>query len=194
MAKRIEEPTFTLSMTGRHVSISDAMREYAEKKIGKLHRYFERDMEAHIIVINEKRRQVVEVVITAHGEKLTGTSKAIDVYTAIDEVVEKLEKQLIKLKGKFKEKKRRASKEKLKAKEKSFPSIAEDFEEDEEKIEKTSIKKIEEISSKPMSPDEAAMEMEIDKSAFMVFVNAQTEEVNVIYRMKNGKIALVTRG
>ena len=194
MARKIEAPTFTLSMTGRHVSISDAMREYAEKKIGKLHRYFERDMEAHIIVINEKRRQAVEVVISANGDKLTGTSKAIDVYTCIDDVVEKLEKQLIKLKGKYQEKKRRASKEKLKAKEKSFPIIAEDFDDYEEKVEKSSIKKIEEIDDKPMSPDEAAMQIEIDKKPFLVFINAQTEEINVIYRMKNGKIALVTRG
>ena len=120
----------------------------------------------------------------------------MDVYASIDEVVEKLEKQIRKQKDKYKERKRISSKTKQAEKDSSLPRKNDDFDVEFEKQEDDGgeIVKYEKVQSKPMSPDEAVMQLELDNKTFMAFINSNTDEINIIYRLPNGNYSLITRG
>ncbi len=196
MATKKREATMAITITGRHLEISDSIREYVEKKIGGLHKYFLRNMDAHAAVSVEKRRFKIDVLINTKHEKITGTSTSSDLYTAIDEVVEKLEKQLRRQKEKILDRKRRSAKEKEAEKAKALPLNEDILDEDDlfEPSETAEIVKFEKIKGKPMSPEEAVMQMNVKNQDFMVFINSGSDELNILYRLPGGNYSLITRG
>jgi putative sigma-54 modulation protein len=194
MEKIKTNPGMTIAFTGRHIEITDALKDYAQKKISRLQKYFNRPMDVHVIFTLEKHRHIAEVIIMANGDKISGTSRTTDSYTSVDNVVDKMEKQLLKQKEKRKERKRLASKSKMKNKVEAYPVEEVEFTEFEEESKGGKILRIEKVNAKPMSPDEAAMQMDFDPRPFMVFVNSRTEEINVIYRLANGNYSLITKG
>jgi len=171
---------FNISVTGRHVDVTDAMKEYAWEKLEKVKKYFPRVIDIHIIMDTEKFRQKVEVNLQGNHFDFHATEVSEDMYSSIDKVMSKVERQLKKYKGKIQD--HRVSREVIPA----IPyeeTMDEDFE--------PKIIKSENFLPKPMFLDEAALELKSANSDFLVFTNADDERINVVYKRKDGHLGLI---
>ncbi|MCE5194206.1 MAG: ribosome-associated translation inhibitor RaiA [Nitrospiraceae bacterium] len=166
-------------ITGRHMEITPALKEYAEKRISKFEKYLANIQEAVVTFSVEKKyRHKVEVLIKVNGVMMQAESTTEEIYSAIDEVVDKLEKQLKKYKEKL------SSYRKGENKEQDIPL---------QKIQDEigSIIKRKQFDMKPMSPDEAVMQMDLMHKDFYVFTNELSGDINVVYRRKDGNFGLI---
>jgi putative sigma-54 modulation protein len=163
-------------ITGRHLELTHNLKDYAEEKISKFKKYLNNISEATITLSVEKYRHKAEVLLKANGVMIQAESITGEMYSSIDEVVEKLERQVKKYKEKLGS--HRKGEEKttmIRTSEDRTPSI----------IRKKS------FDIKPMSPEEAVMQMELLDNNFFVFTNASSGEVNVLYRRKDGHFGLI---
>ena len=167
-------------ITGKGMDVSEYLKETVNKKVSKLNRYFWKDTEAHVTMSVEKERQIVEVTIPFDGVVLRGEEATTDMYASIDRVVDKIEKQI--------HKHRTALRKRLH--ESAFDQDAyEQYELEEEALPK--VVRTKRFVVKPMDINEAQMQMELLGHQFFVFRNAGTNEVNVIYKRKDGDIGLI---
>lgn len=165
-------------VNGRNIDVTPALRQYAEEKISKFERYLSNITEAIITMTVEKYRHKVEVLLKANGVLIQAEGTTGEIYSSIDNVVEKLEKQVKKYKEKMVSHRKGESKVPVTA-----PS---------ESVSETNrIIKVKRFDMKPMSPDEAAMQMELLDKDFFVFTNLSSGEINVIYRRKDGNFGLI---
>lgn len=178
-----------VTVKGRNVQVTDALRVYAEKKLQKLTKYFNNIKEAQVTQSIQRNWHIVEVVIEGDGIFLRGEERSGDMYASIDAVVDKLERQLERFKGKLTAHPRPADLEAA-VEEGSEPSLEELSDEEAEEGLPT-IVKTKRFAIKPMNPEEAAMQMELLNHDFFVFLNAETEQVNVLYRRKDGNYGLI---
>ncbi len=170
-----------VSVTFRHMDNSDALRKYAEDKIGRLKKYEYSPVEASVVLSVEKHRQIAEVVINAEKMTIKGREATENMYSAIDMVMEKIEKQIKKHKDRLLNHKPNHTRMPAEITE-NIPSLPEsDYTQDAE--EPAIITKS--VDSKPMTVEEAAMQLDISNSEFIVFINSATSEMNVIYRRKD---------
>jgi len=174
-----------VSVTFRNINPSDSLKEYASEKLSRIDKYLDNPAEANIVLSIEKFRHIAEVNIVGDGLKVNGQEETSDLYSAIDMVVDKLEKQVKKAKQKFR--KRRSS---VRSKPSNYKSEALSPETSKEGN-VPRIVEIEDIDFKPMHVDEAIMQMDLVDNMFLVFTNAQTKQVNVIYRRKDGNYGLI---
>lgn len=169
---------------GKNFKVSDALKEWVEKKIGKLEKYFDdtEDVgEAQVIMIVHNERHRAEVTISLNGIVLRGEEETDDMYATIDQVLNKIERQIKKYKTKINRKLRKESIKDF------VPSrFVYDSEEDEPEIVKTK-----RFAMKPMPVEEAVMQMDLIGHNFYVFRNADTGEVNVVYQRKDGNYGLI---
>lgn len=167
------------SVTFKNLDPSDPIRSYASDKLNRLDKYFHNPCEASVVLSVEKFRHIAEVNIK--GDKLTinGKEETEDMYSAIDMVLDKLEKQIKKNKQKIRE--RRPGK----SRSKTGPAEAAVGEEDEARV------VVQNIEFKPMDVDEAVMQMDLMEDNFLVFTNARSDRVNVLYRRKDGNYGLI---
>ena len=166
-------------VTGRHIEVTPALKSYAEKKVARFDRYLSNISEAVVTISVEKYRHKVEVLLKANGVLIQAEGITGDVYSSIDEVAEKLERQIKKYK------------EKLVAHRKSEGKASPVSEEAPLPAEVGRIIKNKRFELKPMSPDEAAMQMELLDKDFFVFTNDNSGEINVIYRRRDGNFGLI---
>ncbi|MEW6675277.1 MAG: ribosome-associated translation inhibitor RaiA [Nitrospirota bacterium] len=166
-------------MTGRHLEITPALKNYAEEKIKKFDRYLSNISEAVVTLSIEKYRHKVEVLLKANGVLIQAEGITGEIYSSIDEVVEKLERQV----KKYKEKLVSYRKGEGKVTRVQSKGIA--------TAESGRIIKNKRFELKPMSPDEAAMQMELLDKDFFVFTNDNSRDINVIYRRKDGNFGLI---
>lgn len=178
---------------GKHLDVTPALREYAEEKVGRLTRFFDQVAEAQVVLSVERRdgvgkAQVVEVTVWGDGIVLRGEEASADMYASIDLVFDKLRKQIEKYRSKLIER-RRISESRRKDR------LAADAREAERSAGMTApespIVRMKRFAMKPMTPDEAVMQMELLGHGFFVFRNSQTMEVNVVYRRTDGKFGLI---
>lgn len=190
MARRRQAQPFTLIIQGRHIGVDDALKRYAERKLGKLSRHFDRIHQAQAVLKVERHRtagraQVVEVTVWGDGVVLRGTHGSGDMYASIDGVVEKLEKQVEKVRSKRIEKRRidasRAKRRLVADAEAALRATPVPPE----------IVRVKRFAMKPMTAEDAMIQMEALGHDFFVFRDAQTEEVNVLYRRKQGDYGLI---
>lgn len=170
-----------IMIRGKNIEVTDALRDYVEKRVGKLTRYFDDIQEAQVTLLVERDNHVVEVTIPVNGLLLRGEESSPDMYASIDLVVEKLEKQIEKYKTRL-------------AKRLRGPSVKELAglrPEKEAEEESPKLVKVKRFAVKPMPVDEAIMQMNLIGHSFFVFANAETEEVNVVYRRKDGNYGLI---
>ena len=156
------------------------VRAAIEEKIGKLERYFLPDTEIIVTLSVQKDKQKIEVTIPVKGNIIRAEESSSDMYVSIDLVEEIIERQLRKYKNKLIDQKQSAQ---------AFSDlfISEDVEaEDEIQIVKTK-----RFAMKPMDPEEACVQMELLGHNFYVFLNAETEEVNVVYKRKGQTYGLI---
>ncbi|QTL96997.1 ribosome-associated translation inhibitor RaiA [Iocasia frigidifontis] len=176
---------------GKHIDVTPALKDYAAEKVSKLSKYFQgAPIEAHISFEVEKDRHIVEVTAYIDGLILRGEEETHDMYVSIDGVLEKLERQVRKYKTKIKKKmieRKQELREEYKE-ERTEEILNNGFEEDDYE---PNIVKTKKFAIKPMDAKEAAMQMDLLGHDFFVFSNAKTEEVNVVYKRKDGNYGLI---
>lgn len=167
-------------ISGKNIDVTEGLKNAVYDKIGRLEKYFTPETEIHVTFSVEKERQKIEVTIPMKGNILRGEQESTDMYVSIDLVVEVIERQLKKYKTKLAEKKQ--SIEYFK------PEYLEDEDLDDEEIKIIRSKK---FAVKPMDPEEACIQMELLGHNFFVFCNAETDQVNVVYKRKGNTYGLI---
>lgn len=172
--------TMAIIVRGKNIEITPSLKDYVEKRIGKITKYFNSLGEITVILTVSKGRHIVEVTVPVNGMLLRGEEATGDMYASIDLVIEKLEKQIEKYKTKLSRKLRTGS-----FKGELLPSSAEP------EAEEPRVVKTKRFAIKPMSVEEAIMQMNLINHDFFVFRNAETEDVNVVYRRKDCNYGLI---
>ncbi len=174
-----------LSVTFRHMEPSDSLKDYARDKISRVERLLDSAMEANVVLSVEKFRHTADVVITADGLKIKGQEQTEDMYSALDMVVDKLERQVKSYREKLKNRK---SKDRIKPKEVRIDVIRAELDDESSGPQ---VLRAEQVYAKPMDVDEAVMQLELTEEQFLVFTNAETEKINVLYRRDDGHYGLI---
>ncbi len=167
-------------ISGKNITVSEGLRTAVEDKLGKLERYFTPDTEVVVTLSVEKERQKIEVTIPVKGNIIRSEQVSNDMYVSIDLVEEVIERQLRKYKNKIVDRKQSAG---------NFQQeyLDKDYEEDEE----VKIIRTKKFDIKPMYPEDACVQMELLGHNFFVFVNAETDQVNVVYKRKGNTYGLI---
>lgn len=175
-----------IHVTFRHMETTEALKEYAIEKVSKIKKYLDAPVDVHVVLSVEKFRHIAEVTFTINGFVVKGQEETEDMYAAIDMVMDKIERQVRRYKEKLKDKRSSGSPgEKLKVKMNVVSLENEQTETEPIVIKSTN------FSIKPMAIDEAIMQMNLIDNDFLVFRNAISNEVNVIYRRKDGNYGLI---
>ncbi|MFC3041296.1 ribosome hibernation-promoting factor, HPF/YfiA family [Virgibacillus xinjiangensis] len=178
------------NIRGENLEVTAPIKDYVEKKISKLERYFDTppksDVHVNLSVYNDEQR--IEVTIPMTNLLLRAEEQHLDLYAAIDLVVDKLERQIRKYKTKVNRKARQegAPKHVFAELEKEAGNVA--VEEETDEIEIVRQKK---FNLKPMDSEEAILQMDMLGHSFYVFTNADTEETNVVYKRRDGRYGLI---
>lgn len=178
------------SFRGENLEVTPSLKDYTEKKVGKLEKYFETppQSEVHVNMAIHQNEQTIEVTIPMSRLLLRAEETHADMYAAIDLVVEKLERQIRKHKTKVNRKLRQSG-----AKEAMLTSTTGNggspvIEEDESQFEIVRTKR---FTFKPMDVDEAILQMDMLGHSFFVFSSAEDGETNVVYRRRDGRYGLI---
>jgi len=163
-----------VAIRGKNIEITPALRDYVEKKITKITKFVDLPVSAQVNLYVERERHIAEVTAALNGLMLRGEESTLDMYASIDLVADKLEKQIHKYKGKFKKR----------AKE---TEVVDDVSTEPEGV----VVKTKRFGGKPLSVDEAIMQMNLVSHDFFVFSNADTQRINVLYRRKDGNYGLL---
>jgi putative sigma-54 modulation protein len=163
---------------------SPGLRDYAAKRFDKLGKYMPNSGNAEIVVtlLVEKTRQIADVIIDADAMHISAHERSDDMYSTIDMITDKLEAQLRKMREKMKDRRKAGSAVTM-----GVVSFT-----DEGKV--RSIEESDKYNPKPMSVEEAAEQLDAMKFEFLVFLNSDTERVNVIYKRKNDDYGLIDPG
>ena len=169
-------------ISGKNIEITQGLKDTIERKLGKLERYFTPDTEIIVTLSVEKDRQKIEVTIPVKGDIIRSEQVSTDMYVSIDLVEEVIERQLRKYKNK------------LVSRHQAGGSFNQTFMESEDEVADTNeirIVRTKRFGVKPMFPEDACMQMDLLGHNFFVFSNAETEEVNVVYKRKDGSFGLI---
>ena len=169
-----------ITISGKNIDVTEGLRAAGQDKLGKLERYFTPDTEVIVTLSVEKERQKIEVTIPVKGNIIRSEQVSNDMYVSIDLVEEVIERQLRKYKTKIVDKKQEGG---------NFQKayIENDYMEDEE----IRIIRSKKFGMKPMFPEDACVQMELLGHNFYVFRNAETDEVNVVYKRKGNTYGLI---
>lgn len=166
------------NIRGNKIDVTQAINDYLKSKLSKVEKYFEDDVEAKAIISAKGREQKVEVTIWSGKYNVRAEESNEDLYSAIDLVVDKLERQLKRYKDKFNNKKS--------VKEEYIPEIEEYFEEEEQNVVRRK-----EVFLKPIDEEEAITQMELLGHTFFVFKNVETNKINVVYKRNDGGYGVI---
>ncbi len=166
-----------VQVRSRNVDVSDALKEYIVKRLGKLDKYIDNLGDAQVSLSSERGFSRIEVTIPINGMILRGEESTRDMYASTDLVVEKLEKQIEKYKGKLQKRGARYVNERI-----HTPVIEDDA---------PRVVRTKRFAIKPMPVEEAVLQMNLLGHNFFVFSNAETEQVNVVYKRKDGNYGLI---
>ncbi len=170
-----------ITITGRNIELTDGLKGAVEEKLSKLEKYFTPDTDVYVTLSVEKERQKIEVTIPVKGHIIRSEQVSNDMYVSIDLVEEIIERQLRKYRTKLVAKKQ--------SPEAYFqPEFIEAEDDTDEAIKIVRIKK---FGMKPMYPEDACIQMELSGHDFFVFRNAETDEVNVVYKRKGNTFGLI---
>lgn len=169
-----------ITITGRNIDLTEGLKNAVEDKLAKLDKYFSSDTEAHVTLSVEKERQKIEVTIPMKGNIIRSEQVSNDMYVSIDLVEEIIERQLKKYR------------KKLISQQQSESFFKKEFMEKEvETDEEIQISRVKKFDVKPMYPEDACVQMELLGHSFFVFRNAETDEVNVVYKRKGNTYGII---
>lgn len=168
---------------GQKLEVTESIKRYIEEKIGKLDKYFENpeELTATVVVRVRGKEQIVEVTVPSKKVILRAEESNEDLYASIDLVSDKLERQIRKNKTKIRSKKSKAN----------YESFIVDFEVEKEEEDENLIVKRKELDTKPMSEEEAVLQMELVGHPFFIFKNATTDNISVVYKRKDGNYGII---
>ncbi len=169
-------------ISGKNIDVTPGLKAAVESKIGKLERYFTPETEVHATLSVEKERQKIEVTIPMKGNIIRSEQVSNDMYVSVDLAAEVIERQLKKYKNKFRVD-QQAGAASLRT-----DFVDNNYEEDDEEIKIVRTKR---FDIKPMYAEDACIQMELLGHDFYVFCNAETEEVNVVYKRKGNTYGLI---
>jgi len=173
-----------ITVTFRHIEASDSLKAYAEEKVSKMDKYFDFPVEAHIVLAVEKFRRSADVTLNVNGTMIKGVVETEDMYSAIDQVMDKIEKQVKRYREKTRDRRTEVRKNETTLAGGEAEETAEGGPE-ELRID------VEKIVAKPMDPEEAAMQFNLSQQDFLVFRNSHSREINVMYKRKDGNLGLI---
>lgn len=199
-----------IQVTGRHVSVTEAMKEYCRRKVACLHLDYPKIIEVQVILDVQKYRHTAEVILHCSNHiTLEASSESSDMYASVDQVVDRIGRRMRKYKTRLMQKhrprrhgvqhleekvlrwewlERLAALEQNGVEEAPIESVKEEQQEEQSGPE---VVHTEKYPVKPMFIDEAVLQMEMSNKQFLVFLNAKTEKVSVIYRRKTGDFGLI---
>ena len=167
-----------ITITGKEIKATDAIKEYIEKKAERLVKYFGDEIDANVTIKTEGSEQVAQMDVKIGTDRFRAVTAHKDLYASIDLVVEKLERQIRKNKTRIKERKV-----------KDIPVI--NFEAIIEEEPKTTIVKRKSVEMKPMDEEEAVLQMELLGHEFFVFQDIDTDSISVLYKRKDGNYGII---
>ncbi|HEY7678824.1 MAG TPA: ribosome-associated translation inhibitor RaiA [Candidatus Methylomirabilis sp.] len=174
------------TVTGRNIAVTPALRNYAESKLVRLHRFVDALGTAHVVLSVEKHRQVAEVTLTVRDLILRAEESTPDLYASIDLVAAKLERQVLRYKEKLVAHGGRGGRGSVAAARGAGVAVEEEGPGAEPRV-----VRVKRFALKPLAVEDAVVQMELLGHTFFVFRNARSEEVNVIYRRQDGTYGLI---
>ncbi len=162
-----------INIVFRNIEPTDALKSYFEKKAKKLERIFRKEFEVKAVLSTEKFRQLAEVIVNIGGNIIKAEESAEDMYSAIDLVLDKIDRQAKKYREKIKERKH-------------AHSYSDNNKVESGNLTEKQIIKSENYVVKPLTIEEAAMQLDTLEQEFIVFRNAETNEINVLYKKRDG--------
>lgn len=171
-----------INIFGKNIEVTEGIKSAVEEKLSKLDKFFNEEIRADVTLSVKRNEHKVEVTIPVKGNIIRAEEISEDMYASIDMVEETIERQLVKYKNKLIDKK--------KSYRDNFTAnyIDADYEDDEGIVK---IVRTKSFGVKPMDAEEACVQMELLGHNFFVFLNADTDEVNVVYKRKNGTYGLI---
>lgn len=174
-----------INITARNLELDAALKAHINKRLGKLERLYRRIYKCDVILEEEKRMKNVEVILFLRRNRLVAKGSSPDIYASIDNAVEIMKKQVRRLKDRVFSRRRRTMLGRL------IRPVARFRGEAKGRRGKGSIVKMDDYADKPMTPEEAKMEMSLNDKDFLMYKNAETGEVNVLYKKSDGNYGLV---
>ena len=171
-----------INIRGDKIEVTDSIKNYVREKLERLDKYFEDSskIDAHVIIRARNGEQIIEVTVPTSRYTLRAEEKHSDLYAAIDLVVDVLERQIRKNKTKLN--KRRDAADVV------FSFIPED---DEEYVESNTVVKRKTVEKKPMSEEEAILQMELLGHSFYLFKDMETDKPTLVYKRKDGNYGVI---
>ncbi|MCF6464027.1 ribosome hibernation-promoting factor, HPF/YfiA family [Clostridium sp. Cult1] len=170
-----------LNFVGKNMEVTEALKDVTDKKLGKLDKYFQKDAEGNVTYSVERNRKIIEVTINLPGTILRAEESSDDMYASIDKAVDVLERQIRKYKTKLQ--RRYNNGETIR-----FENITPL---NEEEGDRPRVVRTKRFDMKPMNVEEAILQMELLRHNFFVFMNAESDDLNVLYKRKDGNYGLI---
>ena len=183
-----------LDISARHMELTDALKSHVKTRLEKLRGHFDRVIDVNVVLSGEKHRHVAEVTLHANGVRIHGKESSLDMYSSVDAVVEKLQKQIRKYKDRVSRHGARKGAEGLADMPEEFLEGVEEIPEELDGAVSPVPHKVirrEKLPMKPMGIEEASVQLELAEEPFIVFSNADTQQVNVMYTRKDGTYGLI---
>jgi putative sigma-54 modulation protein len=181
----MEVKLMDITVTFRHLEPMDSLKAYAEEKASKIEKYFDYPVEFHIVLVAEKFRRMADVTLNVNGTVIKALEETEDMYSAIDQVMDKIEKQVKRYRDKTAKKRRVEGRKNEGSISLEETEVAAGLSLEEPRIEN------EKLFAKPMDPEEAAMQLTLSQQDFLVFRNSRSRDINVIYKRKDGNLGLI---
>ncbi len=185
-----------IRIQGKHIAVTEALRAYVQQKLARLPRYFDQVQDAQVVLSVTKDRslgkaQVVEVTVWCDGLVLRAEEASADMYGSIDAVAEKLERQIEKYRSRMIEKRRMDESRRRRRTEQSAEAALKAGPSESAAPDTPRIVRTKRFAMKPMTTDEAVVQMELLGHEFFVFRQSGTQEVSVLYRRRDGDYGLI---
>lgn len=189
---QVQNVNLPITVTGRHVTVTEAMRDHAFKKVEGLHLDYPKIIEAKVILGVQKNRQKAEVVLhCANHITIEADTETEDMYASIDETLSKIARRMRKYKTRMLKSHRPRKQDIRHLEERVFsPEIPEDLDEEVKPV----IVHKDNYRIRPLFEEEAIMEMELSERSFIIFHNAASERLSVLYRRKDGDYGMIEPG
>jgi putative sigma-54 modulation protein len=176
-----KEVSMQVSVIGRHIEVTEALRQYATEKFTRLEKYLPKALEVVITLsVVKKVHHIAEAVIKSNGVLIQASEETAEMYSAIDLLIEKIERRVRRYKEKLVDHKHQSVRGEASVTSSSHSS---------DRI--PQIIKTKRFDLKPMQPEEAVMQMELLDKDFFIFANAGSGQVNVIYKRRDGNVGLI---